>query len=270
MHANLRIRTYRPGDEQGIVDVLNRVFPQGWGSVEDWTWKHRERASFDPETTLVVEDRGRIVGCWHAVIEELELGSARLKVGFEGDAAVLPGYRGGGVVLRVYDRINTILVDKGAVMRAGVATPDLADGFYAPMFGYLRAPIPVHTKVLDNRPLRDAVARLGKRIALGKEISLVIQFRLGDIPPFSLEVSNGVLSTEDGEARSADLVIEGNQGPVVSALRGSGRGGNRRDLLRALLTRRVRVKGWLRNAFALYRLFATMIRTRKSTANLAA
>lgn len=270
MQGALRIRSYLPGDERGIVEVLNAVFPGGWGSVEDWTWKHRERDGFDPETIFVAEQGDRIVGCWHAVIEELRLGDVRLRVGFEGDTAVLPEYRGGAIVLRVHDRINAVLAAKGALLRAGSATPDLADGFYGPMFGYLKVPMPVRTKALDNRPLRNAIDRLGRRVSLGERVDLEIQFRLSDLAPFVLRVAGGALSTENGSTGSPDLEIVGDQGSVVGALRGRARGGNKLGLLRSLLTGRVRVRGWLRNALPLCRLLAAMIRDRRSTAKLGA
>ncbi len=260
------VRHYRDGDEYGIVDVLNRVFPNPWGTVEDWEWKHRRAEGFNPKCVLVAEWDGRIVGCWHATVREVVIGHRRLKVGFEGDAAVLPSHRGGGLALRLYDALNDALLHCGVVLRTGVATPELARDFYAQLFGYYRLPAPVYTKSLSNRPLKEAIAELGERMqrrnAIPRDLAITIEFLLTDMPRFVLKVSGGVVSTME-ELIESDVSIAGNQGAVLSALRGRSRGGNPWRLPMALLFRQVRLRGWLFNGFKLARLVAVMVSLRR-------
>jgi predicted N-acetyltransferase YhbS len=263
----IHYRTYRPGDERGIVDVLNASHDGTWGTVEDWVWKHRERPGFDPECICVAEKAGRIIGCWHAVIQDLGQGGSEVRVAFEGDTAVHPEHRGGAVVLRLYDALNDALLPKGAMIRAGLATPDLAERFYGSLFGFLRLGTPIYTKALSSQPLKAAVCQLNERLQrsgrLDPGLHLVIQFKLRDMPPFWLQAKDGRLDVADGEHERPALSISGNQAPVLSALTKRARGGNSRQLVKAVFTRKVRVRGLLTNAWTLFRLFRTLMKTRE-------
>ena len=263
----IRYRTYQPGDETGIVEVLNASHGGTWGTVEDWVWKHRDRPNFDPECICVAEKGGQIIGCWHAVVQNLGQGGSEVRVAFEGDTAVHPEHRGGAVVLRLYDALNDALVPKGVMIRAGLATPELAERFYGSLFGFLRLGTPIYTKALNSAPLKVAVSRLNERLqrsgALDPGLQLVIQFSLRDMLPFWLQARDGQLEVVDGKHERPDLHISGEQAPILSALTRRARGGDPRQLVKALLTRKVRVRGWLAKVWTLVHLFGTLMKSRE-------
>jgi len=272
---NLIIRQYKEGDEGGIVEVFNsiRSLNSTRSSVKDWIWAYKSHPNFDPELIYVAEEDGKIVGCYHAIVQDLKLDKSFLRMAFGSDLAILLSHRGSRIVLNLYDLLNKTLVEKGAVLKVGFTTPEHVSGFYTKLFGYFNVPSITYVKALSNRGFKDRILEINNKLkkneSLCKELekfNLVIQFRLRDIPSFLLRITNGEIFIEDGETNTPDMVISGDQRPVLTAMRKKNRGGNKTDLLKAILTGRVKISGWLGSTLKLYKLFRIIMRLRGDTA----
>ena len=96
--TDMDIRFYESGDEEGIVELLKKTFPK-WTEFKDpiglWRWKYVDT----PLDTLniVVTDNGKIVGCEHAVIYNIKLGSEITTMGYNDDLAIDEDHRGMGI-----------------------------------------------------------------------------------------------------------------------------------------------------------------------------
>jgi hypothetical protein len=98
LNDNIRIRPYREGDEEEIVELLELAF-DGWPNfdlpctpLEHWQWKYRD----NPENKCIIvvaEKDDEIVGCMHTLFMYVKFRERyRLFVQFS-DAVVNPIYR---------------------------------------------------------------------------------------------------------------------------------------------------------------------------------
>ena len=72
MSEPIQIRPYRAGDEAGILDCYNRVFPDPEAgipkrSLEHWNWKFRDNPSGLIQHQLAVHEDQRIVGIYAGI-----------------------------------------------------------------------------------------------------------------------------------------------------------------------------------------------------------
>ncbi len=225
--------------------MLNASHPEPWGDEQRWLWKYARRPGFDPEIVRVLETDGRIVATWHAVLHEVVLGDVRLRVAFEGDTAVLPRYRGGFAVWRMFDELTAELRRRGAAVRVGSTTPELADGFYSATFGYLTLETPLYTKLVSVEPVRAALERIAGQATTARALrdaSFSVQLDLDGLPPFHVQVRGGRVGVAEGRLDRPDIRLRGNQAPVLRALRDPRRGGGWGALIGAVTTGRVRVR----------------------------
>jgi hypothetical protein len=75
------IRPYQKGDEAAIVELLQLLFhgwprkDQSFSSREYWRWKNLENP-LGEALAIVVESRGKIVGCTHDYLRRIKIGEA--------------------------------------------------------------------------------------------------------------------------------------------------------------------------------------------------
>jgi hypothetical protein len=94
----------------------------------------------------------------------------------------------------------------------------------------------------------DIVARVARTDAVNGR-PMTIQWRFADADPWYVRIDNGSSAAEPGEAPEADLTLESSwQDWIRVSLQGG-------DPRRALLTRRVRPHGSLRNLMLLQKVF---------------
>lgn len=118
MSTGYAVRPHRPGDEEGIVQLLELVF-DGWpqidipGSPLDyWRWKHGSK--LNESICSVCEHDGQIVGCHHMkplkikVLDETVLGATSM------DLAVHPDHRRLGFLNQLRD------LSVGSAKKAGI------------------------------------------------------------------------------------------------------------------------------------------------------
>jgi ribosomal protein S18 acetylase RimI-like enzyme len=101
------VRLYRPGDEDGIVDLLQASFPK-WPALdvpvsprEHLLWK-LSSSEQSLEFQVVAEAGGRIIGCRLFFVNWFNVKGERLFVRSGFDLAVFPEYRSRGVVSEMW------------------------------------------------------------------------------------------------------------------------------------------------------------------------
>ena len=95
---NVSIRSYQPGDDENIVELLKKTFPK-WETFDDplelWRWKYIN-TPLSTTIMLAVADN-RIVGCNHSLIFNAKLGSEITSLFYGDDLAIDPEFRGQGI-----------------------------------------------------------------------------------------------------------------------------------------------------------------------------
>jgi len=267
LRKKLAIRKYKDGDENEFINVLNKSFIRGWGTIEDWKWKYKSNKNFNPNFIFVVEDNNKIVGCLHAIIQKWRLGGSYIDVSIGSDMAILPNYRGGITSIKMIDQYLKILFEKtGTSMIVIFATGELISRFYRPVFGAFVIPRYYYMKIIDSdyfsKEIYARSVRLKKMIDNNniqrrdfEKITLTIQFNLKNLSSFSVKIKNGEILCEDGNNYDADIIIKGTQAPLLKAIVSKSDGGNKIDFIMAVLTRKVKINGWLKNFLKIYKCY---------------
>ncbi len=93
--ANIYFRFYQEGDEEKIIELLQKTFPK-WGARKDplsfWRWKYFDAPQKSIITVALVDDK--IVGCNHSVILRGKFDSEISAISWGDDLAVDEKYRG--------------------------------------------------------------------------------------------------------------------------------------------------------------------------------
>lgn len=94
-------RIFQPGDEQGIFDLLKKVFSK-WSqqTLEYWKWKYLKNPY--GVNVYVATDGGRIIGVICDVALRLKLFDSVIGCTYSDDVATDPDYRGQGVYSKLF------------------------------------------------------------------------------------------------------------------------------------------------------------------------
>ena len=102
MEEKPQIRSYQPGDESPIVELLRQAF-NDWPRqdlqctpLEHWTWKFLD-IPFKKSFINVGEHEKRIIACEHEVLVKIKMGKSIRLGSYSSDQAVHPDYRGMGL-----------------------------------------------------------------------------------------------------------------------------------------------------------------------------
>ena len=157
------VRTFRPGDETAILEVLNAAYPKGWGDLARWQAKHGGRPGFDPRDIYVAEIGGRLVGCLHTAMLPVHITpELTLFLSLDGDLAVHPDARGRSIPELIYAESQRILYARGIPLRGGYTEPVTWTRFYQPRIGYVSDfdSTRSYRKVLDIGPVKQKLLAL--------------------------------------------------------------------------------------------------------------
>lgn len=103
------IRSYRPGDEEAIINVLEEVFGRWPGfdldgqQLDHWRWRYLSEFS-NARHVCVVEVANRIVGCLHSSKVEMKISDGIYPGTLAGDIAVLEPFRSQGLTARFAEK----------------------------------------------------------------------------------------------------------------------------------------------------------------------
>ena len=98
MSNEITIRLFEPGDEKGIVDLLQLAF-NGWPKIDlkcepldYWKWKYLDNPT-KKMAVAVAEHNDQIVGCIHNVQQRVKIFEKTYLFPYGADSAVHPDYR---------------------------------------------------------------------------------------------------------------------------------------------------------------------------------
>jgi GNAT superfamily N-acetyltransferase len=255
--SEYRIRVFAERDEAELMELMGDTFEV---SEEFLEWKYDLNPDFDRSFVLVAVNCGKVVGCMNWVPRSLKIfNSLSVRAALGADLAVHPNYRGKGLAKPLIAWENMVLEGKNMVMSYGFIDPKLAEHVHSPLIGLVEVPISttVYTKYLDLSEIREKVGEMN-RVAKSDEdikgklagLDVSVLFRLRGMPPFTLRLGAGGVLLEETASMNADLRVECDLTP--SELFKSER--KAFTLIKALLTRKIRFRGSLRDAIKLYSL----------------
>jgi hypothetical protein len=116
MEYTFKIRSYRPDDEEKIVELLKLVF-NGWphfdlpcSPLDHWKWKFMSNP-IEMNTIVIAESRGRIIGCDHGLYNKIKIGKKVVPSRQGVDSAVHPDFRGKGIYTNM-DKLKMSLIQQ--------------------------------------------------------------------------------------------------------------------------------------------------------------
>jgi len=121
------VRSYRPGDEKGITELLQLAFgvwpnfDLGCSAVEHWKWKYLDNPMGKSYVTVAVSS-GEIIGVNHAHPLKLKIGERVFLCGYASDTAVHPEFRRKGVYRKIVDLKNGIAGASGSHLNLSVTS----------------------------------------------------------------------------------------------------------------------------------------------------
>ena len=256
-------RAFDDEDEGYVKELVENAF-RGFLNGKYWDWKYKLNPNFDSSLVAVAEKNGKIVGCNHWLIRELKIfGSTEVKAVLGADIAVSPDYRGRGIgkSLLLFLRSSQAIRDKGVILSYMFADPNLSKRFYKPVAGYIPAPTTTvsYFKLLSWSKLKNNIKAVNGKLKREKErlekiskLDLKIRFQLSGAPKLLLKLSKKGVEAGERDLKNADVIVTGD----LSTLTVLKEKKNRiRNLSKALLTRKLKIKGSLFNLFRFYRSF---------------
>ncbi len=259
MIGNYATRIFKESDEK----VLEILMQETFAFTEDfWKWKHRSYPNFTPQSIIVAEKDGKMIGatCW--IPRDLKISnSLTVKAALMCDSAVDPQYRGQGIGSSMMKFLHERLKENGIVIAYGFARPIVAKKFYLPLDHFLVAhSTTAYTKFLNCDRWRKRISALieNNEVLIKKiaKVNLTIQFVLNGAPPFVIRVRNSKIDLEEvSETVSMDIrpdvKVRGDLRFLIpSLLKGKGI----LTLLKLSIQRKIRIKGSLRKPVALFRI----------------
>jgi len=125
MSNDYTVRPYHPGDEEGIVELLELAF-NGWPHfdlkctpLDHWRWKHKENPIGKSIISVAVSD-DKIIGCVHSIPKMLKIRDKFFLCCEVGDVAVHPDFRGLGVYTNIDDLKYKLLTRANVYLAYGV------------------------------------------------------------------------------------------------------------------------------------------------------
>jgi len=256
-------RAFNDKDEEDVKQLVEIAFKDFLGG-KYWDWKYKFNPNFDPSLVAVAEKNGKIIGCNHWLLRRLKISNSIVVKAFLGaDIAVNPQYRGRGIgkSLLLFLRSSKAIRDKEASITYMFANPNLSKRLYRPAAGYVPAPTKTISyfkllswnKIINNeKAVNEKIKREKKKFEKLSKLDLKILFQLSGAPQLLLRLTKKGIEVCETNLKNADVTVIGNLS-TFAALKD--REGRIRNLLKALLTRKLKIKGSLFSFFKFYRSF---------------
>ncbi len=260
MSEDLRyqIRVLAKKDKSKWLKLLSDTFKMKSNFL---AWKYDSNPNFDESLVITTMNKGQVVGCMNWLPRNLKVSkSLSVRAALGADLAVHLDHRGQGLAKPLIASENTILEGKDIVMSYGYIEPQLAERVHHPLLGLVAVPTSttVYRKYLSLANIRkrvlelDAISRSSKEARRKlPELEIDVLFRLRGIPPFKVKIRPDKLRLEEEDLKARDLEVECDL-TLIELLKSK-----RRTLtvIKALFTRRIKIRGSLRKAIKLYRVF---------------
>jgi len=253
-----RCRAFNDKDEESVKQLVENIFERFLGG-KYWDWKYKLNPNFDPSLVAVAERDGKIIGCNHWLPRELKISaSAKAKAVLGADIAVNPEYRGLGIgkSLLLFLRSSQAIRDKGVILSYMFANPNLSKHLYRPVAGYIQAPTATvsYFKLLSWSKLNDRIKVVNENVNRERleKVDLKIRFQLSGAPPLLIELGKNGVKVSERDFKNANVTFTSDLSTLSILKEKKGR---KRNLIRALLTGKLKIRGSLFNLFSFYRSF---------------
>ena len=104
MSKGYNIRLFQPGDEQGILNILQLAF-NNWAKrkapLEYWRWRYYDTPIKHLISLAVSDDI--VVGVNHCSLMSIKMGNSKIPAFFAGDVVTHPNFRGMGIYSKLID-----------------------------------------------------------------------------------------------------------------------------------------------------------------------
>ncbi len=251
-------RFFNQGDEETVKQLVENIF-RDFLKGKYWDWKYKLNPNFDATLVAVAEDNGKIIGCNHWLPRKLkisDLTEANAVLG--ADIAVIPEYRGRGVgkLLLLFLRSEAIR-DKNVVLSYMFADSNLSKRLYSPVAGYIPAPTVTtsYFKLLNWSKLESRINIVNEEVKNERKLpktNLKILFEIYGAPPLFLELNEKGIIVGKGDTEKENVTVVSDLSTMFILKENRGR---LRNLIRALFTRKLKIKGNLPNLIRFYRNF---------------
>jgi predicted N-acetyltransferase YhbS len=256
-------RVFQEKDEERVKQLVGAVF-KDFLKGDFWDWKYKRNPGFDPSLVAIAEKSGNIIGCNHWLLEKLKISDAiYVKAILGGDLAVSPEYRGCGVgkSLLLFLRSSNAIRGKGVALFYMFADPNLAKHLYEPAACYVPAPTTTtqYFKLLNWSRIEDRVKTVNEKTRRNRAKSeklptsdLRVLFKLSDAPGLLLELNQNGIKVSDEKLENPNLIVISDLATLYAFRERKGR---LWKLTKALLKRRLKIKGGLSSFLRFYRSF---------------
>lgn len=263
------LRTFTKSDEEAVRTLVKRVFADNARRLlgsELWEWKYLRNPNFDQSLVAVAERKGKIVGCNHWLPRDIKLSSSSVcKAILCGDIAVDPNHRkqGLGKSLLLFLRSSGLSHAKGSVLNYMFADPELGKRLYGPVVGY----IPFSTSTLRYckrwgwknvvERVKEINVNLGQEDGFNKRATdnFAVVFYVSGASPLTIVVNKGRIEALEESIEDAPLKVTTDLATLTALSRRERR---IRRFLKALLQRKLKVKGSLFSIIKLYHNLYTL------------
>lgn len=256
---NYIIRTYREGDEEGIVEMYRNGSSREI-DIEHWTWRNKLSPYFDPSLVFIAEENGKMIACGQAQLRNLKINQSLTVKASQGvNLVVRREHRRRGVATEMMYLVRRRLRDKGAIIHYGITLPWTHKRVYTKRGGTLTSRNlfcnTEYVKFLNCASLKQKALVVNEVLSEYHDLrsklmdlDLTILFHLKAFPPFALKVRQGEISVEEGEPIASPNVV------ITASALSTGMF----TLMKMFFSGEVKIRGLLHNFLSLYRFFKVM------------
>lgn len=253
-------RTLGDKDQEDVKRLVESTF-EDFLNGKYWDWKYKLNPNFDQSLVAVAEKDGRIIGCNHWLPRTLKIsGSIEAKAILGADIAVRPEYRGHGIgkKLLLFMRSSQVITKNLAVISYMFSDPNLSKSLYEPVAGYVSAPSTTvsYVKLLNWNELKKRVNALSQEIQANKEklekmakLDLTVLLELPSAPRLLLRLNNNMIEVDETHLKNPKVILRSDLYTLTILKKRKGR---IRNLLKALLTGKLKIRGSLMDLFRFY------------------
>jgi len=259
---NYLCRSYQDKDKDDIRKLVGGVF-QNFLEGKYWDWKYYLDPDFDPSLVAVAEKDGKIIGCNHWLMRRFKISrSVQVNAFLGADIAVAPEYRGRGIgkSLLLFLRSSEAIAKKEATLSYMFADIGLSKGLYEPVAYYITVPTATvsYFRLSSWKKLMGRLSIINSRVENEKRLfeelsktNLRILFLLSGAPPILIETSNGHVEARETDLKDPCITITSDFLTMTVLKEKKGR---MRNIMKALIRRKLKVKGSFFNLLRLRRI----------------
>lgn len=256
-------RAFSDKDAENVQQLVETVF-EDFLNGKYWEWKYKLNPNFDPSLVAVAEKNGRIIGCNHWLFRKLKLsGSVEAEAFLCADIVVSAQFRGRGIgkSLLLFLRRTGAIENTGSVLSYMFTDTNLGKRLYGPVAGYIPAPTNtiLYFKLLSWSKLKNNLKAVNKKLKREKErleklskLDLKVAFQISGAPPLLLELGKNGVKSSKRDFKNANITVISDLSTLAIFKRKKGR---KRSLIKALLTRKLKIRGSLSDILKFYRSF---------------